>query len=332
MRKTELQNIKKYIAISTALIFLLTAMIALADQNLAQKLSGRILLQVQSHGEAWYLNPANYKKYYLDRPADAFNLMRNLGIGITDANLKKIPIGFMEYNGQDDDNDGLVNRLENALGTNPNKKDTDNDGYNDESEIKMNYDPLSTSSLMIDKNFVNQNLGKIFLQIEKLGEAWYVNPADQKRYYLGRPADAFTIMRQLCLGITNNNLDLITTGYFITPSPLPKPSPPCTNCQNQSPAQVFAAAAAAIRGGRKTEAASYFIPEMAKAVEYTIDFLDAEGRLVLGNIMSGAKLSDSSESEVEYSTEVYFSLGGYKVPIHFYVKKQPNGNWLLLNL
>jgi len=32
--------------------------------NLAQKLSGRILLQVESKGEAWYINPSNLKKYF----------------------------------------------------------------------------------------------------------------------------------------------------------------------------------------------------------------------------------------------------------------------------
>ena len=75
-----------------------------------------------------------------------------------------------------------------------------------------------------------------------------------------------------------------------------------------------------------------FIAEMTKAVAYTMDFLNAENKLILGNIMSGAKLSNSSESEVKYSTEVYFSLGGYKVPVYFYVKKQENDTWLLTNL
>lgn len=42
--------------------------------------------------------------------------------------------------------------------------------------------------------------GKILLQVEENGEAWYVYPNDSFRYYLGRPKDAFDIMRNLGLG------------------------------------------------------------------------------------------------------------------------------------
>ncbi|KKT13235.1 MAG: Cell wall surface anchor family protein [Candidatus Falkowbacteria bacterium GW2011_GWF2_43_32] len=51
---------------------------------LAKRLSGRILLQVQAHGEAWYVNPLNLAKYYLGRPADAFGIMRGLGLGVSE--------------------------------------------------------------------------------------------------------------------------------------------------------------------------------------------------------------------------------------------------------
>ena len=40
------------------------------------------------------------------------------------------------------------------------------------------------------------------LQVEENGEAWYVYPDDLKKYYLGRPADAFGVMRELGLGAT----------------------------------------------------------------------------------------------------------------------------------
>lgn len=60
--------------------------------SLAQKLSGHILLQVQQKGEAWYVNPDDLKRYYLGGPADAFALLRQLGLGITDADLNTIPI------------------------------------------------------------------------------------------------------------------------------------------------------------------------------------------------------------------------------------------------
>lgn len=314
-----------------------------ADQDLSSKLSGRILLQVESNGQAWYINPSDSKKYYLGRPADAFGLMRNLGIGIINKDLSKIPIGLMNYDDADFDNDGLANRLETALGTNPENADSDNDGYDDRMEIENNYNPLDTDSSQIEEAFATHNLGKIFLQVEKNGEAWYVNPKDKKRYYLGRPADAFLIMSSLGLGITNENINTITTGVFekkiedisngkkdnIKTDP---PDNTENDSQNYNTDSIISGAASAIRTGNKTLAYSYFIPEMKNAIEYTIDFLDNEGQLTLGNILSGAKLTSANNDEMVYSTEVYFSLGGYKVPVKFHLKKQADEKWLLANL
>ena len=57
------------------------------------RLSGLILLDVERNGEAYYIYPGDRKKYYLGRPADAFTIMRNLGLGITNADLNTITIG-----------------------------------------------------------------------------------------------------------------------------------------------------------------------------------------------------------------------------------------------
>ena len=122
------------------------------DNNLASRLSGRILLQVEENGEGWYVYPDNLKKYYLGRPADAFNIMRTLGLGATHEFISSRQI-FPEY-----------------------------------------------------------VLGKILLDVEENGEAYYINPTDKKAYYLGRPADAFNIMRDLGLGITNQDIRKITVG------------------------------------------------------------------------------------------------------------------------
>ncbi|MCK5211738.1 hypothetical protein KAJ89_03480 [Candidatus Parcubacteria bacterium] len=301
------------------LSFLLTGSL-IAQISIGEKLIGRILLQVESQGEAWYVNPSDLKRYYLGRPADAFEIMQKLSTGISNADLNKIPIGLIVYNDADNDNDGLSNRLEIALGTNPGKNDTDDDGYSDKLEIENNYNPFGDGLMLIDKNFANQQIGKILLQTEKSGEAWYVDPLDLKRYYLGRPADAFEIMRKLSLGITNNNLYNIVIGS-IEPTPQP-----------QSPSQVLSAAANAIRTNNKDEATSYFIPEMKKAMEHTMDFLGAENRLILGNILSGSTLSSQTENIAIFENEVYFSMGGYKIPVKFYLQKQKNDEWLLTNL
>jgi len=124
------------------------------DNNLSKRVSGKILLQVERNGEGWYVNPDNEKKYYLGRPADAFSIMRNLGLGI--------------------------------------KHDELNDYLN--------------------SKFPSRLSGKILLDVEQNGEAYYVNPDDLKGYYLNRPADAFSIMRELGLGITNDDIRKIDVG------------------------------------------------------------------------------------------------------------------------
>jgi hypothetical protein len=54
-------------------------------------MSGRILLDVEDSGKAYYINPLDRKAYYLGRPKDAFQIMRQLGLGITNALIDKIP-------------------------------------------------------------------------------------------------------------------------------------------------------------------------------------------------------------------------------------------------
>jgi hypothetical protein len=115
------------------------------------KLSGRILLQVEEHGEAWYIYPKDLKRYYLGRPVDAFAIMRKLGLGAAHKYI---------------------------------------------ATYKGKVFPAAVS-------------GKILLDVEQNGEAYYIYPVDRKAYYLGRPADAFAIMRQLGLGATNNTIDQI---------------------------------------------------------------------------------------------------------------------------
>jgi len=138
------------------LLFLIFLPFQNVEANIIDNVRGKILLDVEKNGEAWYIYPEDDKRYYLGRPDDAFNIMRELGLGISNSNLEKIPEA-----GSDEIGDSyLKERL----------------------------------------------LGKILLQVENHGEAWYVYPGDAKRYYLGRPADAFRIMRELGLGITSSNL------------------------------------------------------------------------------------------------------------------------------
>lgn len=115
----------------------------------AASLNGRILLQVQSHGEAWYLNPVNSRRYYLGRPEDAYDIMRLLGLGISNKDFS------------------LINKNSSRLA------------------------------------------GRILIKVEDFGRAYYFDPSDLRLYYLGRPDDAYNIMRQRGLGITNSDLSKI---------------------------------------------------------------------------------------------------------------------------
>jgi hypothetical protein len=135
--------------------------------------------------------------------------MREEGLGISNANLDKIPIGLDHNVKEDSDGDGLSDAFEDAVGTDPNKADTDDDGYNDYTELKNDYNPKGKNRLGLDKSYAQGQKGRIFLAVERNGEAWYVYPGDSKRYFLGRPDDAFQLMRRKGLGISNKSLNQI---------------------------------------------------------------------------------------------------------------------------
>jgi plastocyanin len=120
-------------------------------ENIGSRLSGRILLSVQNKGEAWYVNPGNQHRYFLGRPNDAFNLMRQLGLGISNKDF---------------------------------------DAFNGVAPARL--------------------AGRILIKVEDSGKAYYVNPVDLKLYFLGTPFNAFQMMRDLSLGITDNDLNQIS--------------------------------------------------------------------------------------------------------------------------
>lgn len=196
-------------------------------QTLSSKLSGRILLQVEQKGEAWYIDPHTQMRYFLSRPETALQLMRERGIGISDTELYSIPMADYNLgNGLDTDSDGLSDAVEVSMHTIPNIADGDGDGYSDKMEVINGFSPWEQNMkrLPIDTNFARSHAGKIFLQVQTKGEAWYINPVDLKRYYLGRPSDAFAVMRSLGLGISNKDLNMIPVAPgFATTTPSSAP-------------------------------------------------------------------------------------------------------------
>lgn len=71
--------------------------------------------------------------------------------------------------------------------------------------------PESMSDQTGDWSFRKKMSGRILLQAEDKGQAYYIYPKDLKKYYLGRPSDALSIMSKLGLGITIKDLSLIAT-------------------------------------------------------------------------------------------------------------------------
>src|SRR3989338_6499225 len=139
-------------------LFLLLPLNLARAESLAIRLEGRILLQVESHGEAWYVNPDSQKRFYLGRPADAFKVMREQGLGISNKD-------FYSFKGA--------------------------------APVRL--------------------AGRILLKVEDSGKAYYVNSVDLKMHYLGRPDDAFNVMKNMGLGITDSNLALIAVDEKSSP-------------------------------------------------------------------------------------------------------------------
>ena len=86
MKKFIMAGLTAFLAISTAA--------PVQAETVASRVSGRILLQVESHGEAWYVDPVDLRRTYLKDGATAFQLLRDKGLGITNADLAAIPIGL----------------------------------------------------------------------------------------------------------------------------------------------------------------------------------------------------------------------------------------------
>ncbi len=192
--------------------------------SIIDRVRGRILLQVESYGEAWYVVPTEGNRIYMRNGDVAYSVMSHFGLGITDANLKKIPVGLENrFQLLDSDNDGLYDKLEESLGTDPHQADSDHDGHSDGVEVQNDYDPLSTkpTKLNFDYTMAGKLKGAILLQVESRGEAWYLDPVLNRRFYMPDGEAAYQIMRYLSLGITNANLSQIPISNFAPDLPPP---------------------------------------------------------------------------------------------------------------
>lgn len=60
---------------------------------LSDKLRGYLLLQVEQHGEAWYVNPSDGLRYYMKDGPAAFEVMRRTSLGISNNDLAALHAG-----------------------------------------------------------------------------------------------------------------------------------------------------------------------------------------------------------------------------------------------
>jgi len=63
----------------------------LIDMEFALKHAGKFFMQVQEHGEAWYIDPSGVKHYIGGTPEEMLDFVRKQAIGITNADLNKFP-------------------------------------------------------------------------------------------------------------------------------------------------------------------------------------------------------------------------------------------------
>ncbi|MCK5357927.1 MAG: hypothetical protein KAJ48_05985 [Elusimicrobiales bacterium] len=120
------------------------------DEELFLRLKGKILLQVESVGEAWWLNPDDKKRYFLGRPSDTWRTIQDKGIKITSDEMIKY--------------------------------------------------------LYFDKSFPLITAGRFVINEDDLTDVYYVLPKSLKGIKLNSAQEAWEVMKEHGLGISNENI------------------------------------------------------------------------------------------------------------------------------
>lgn len=191
---------------------------------------------------------------------------------------------------------------------------------------------LATIAYSSSDNIAARLSGRILLQVEQNGEAWYVNPTDLRKYYLGRPKDAFDTMRNFGLGVSDSDLLKITTGYLQT-GPTNTKASQGNSGDNGSRYHTYVLknkVVRAIQDGDLEELKPLFIDDLQHSLEYTMEEYDADERS-----RWAAMISDSDFLEEEGDVLIYRTYVGFNnntVEHDYRMKKNEEGTWQLLNL
>jgi hypothetical protein len=229
-------------------------------------------------------------------------------IGINNQNLKKIAIAVIDLGLFDSDNDGIDDELEKAIGTNPSKKDSDDDSYNDLTEINNNYDPLGLGKLPIDQKLSQKLTGSYLLAVESRGELWLVAEAG-KRFFVGNAERHRLLLDNFDKQKTANQTKNQTQGI--------------------EEGSLLEKAAKNIRSSDLPGLLSTATPDYKKILEHALNTLNAEQRLTWANMLSGAKLKSANQAEKIYTSHIYFGLADQTVEVIYKIAKQPDGRWLI---
>ena len=160
------------------------------NEALASRLSGRLLLSVEDRGKIYYVNPSDHYRYQVTF-GNALTLFRHFAMGISNADLNKIPIN--------------ANSVQDNV-------DTDSDGFSDKSEVTHGYNPEIPSNpsargndkMKFDTALANRLKGRFLLQVADRGRIWYVDQSGTRWEITWN--NLMDIFHSLALGINNEDL------------------------------------------------------------------------------------------------------------------------------
>lgn len=159
------------------------------DLALAKRVAGKLLLQVEDRGRIWYVDTVENHRYEILK-TNALNVFRKLALGISNADLARLPF-----------------KMDFLSAT----KDSDGDGFSDREEVVNGYNPFGEGKRSTDLTMARRLSGKLLLQVEDHGRIWYVYPETLEIYEVTWD-NLMDLFRSLALGITNKDLGKIEVG------------------------------------------------------------------------------------------------------------------------
>ena len=174
-----------------------------ADFSLLDYFKGKFIKR--DNGYVYFVNKNGYV-YDLNTFNSPLFTLGQGGFGIDDIGIQKIKVGTIKMYGLDSDRDGLSNDFEKAINTSPYNFNTDRDRYSDFTEITNGYNPNGADkNKMISYDLAQKLSGQILLQSQNEGQLWYLNPGDQKRYFLGSRYDLNDIVNKFAVRISETD-------------------------------------------------------------------------------------------------------------------------------